>query len=151
MIYNYFKQVFLLSLVAAFSFSCNEKKTTVSGDILIKNIAILSPSSDSFSSPQYVLISGDSILGISSDSSAFSSTVIIDGQGKFLIPGLSEMHAHIPTPAQGGMELVEETLFLYLSQGVTTIRGMLGDPFHLELKEKIKKDEILSPRIITSG
>ena len=41
------------------------------------------------------------------------------------------MHAHIPPP-QAGTEEVETTLFLYLAAGVTTVRGMLGDPSHLE-------------------
>ena len=76
--------------------------------------------------------------------------MVIDGSGKYLIPGLSEMHAHIPGD-QNGMEIVEETLFLYLSNGITTIRGMLGRPFHLELKKQVANNEVLSPRIFTSG
>jgi imidazolonepropionase-like amidohydrolase len=66
------------------------------------------------------------------------------------MPGLAEMHAHIPTN-QNGSEIVEETLFLYLSNGVTTIRGMLGAPDHLTLRERVAKGEVLGPRIYTSG
>ena len=51
----------------------------------------------------------------------------LDGTGKFLMPGISEMHAHIPVPRDGDDSNVRETLFLYLSNGITTIRGMLGD------------------------
>lgn len=75
----------------------------------------------------------------------------IRSKGKYLMPGLAEMHAHIPVPKEGDQELLEQTLFLYLSNGVTTIRGMLGDPFHLELKEMIKDGDILSPRVYTSS
>lgn len=75
---------------------------------------------------------------------------VIDSKGKFLVPGLSEMHAHIPSLAWDD-PLIEETLFLYLSNGVTTIRGMLGNPVHLELREKANHKEILSPRIYTSS
>jgi imidazolonepropionase-like amidohydrolase len=67
------------------------------------------------------------------------------------MPGLAEMHAHIPVPQDGNDSLVRETLFLYLSRGVTTIRGMLGNPYHLELKEMIDADSILSPRVFTSS
>ena len=77
-------------------------------------------------------------------------TTTIDGSGKYIIPGLAEMHAHIPPPATDAKR-IEETLFLYLSNGITTIRGMLGDPLHLELREKAKKGEIVSPRIFTSS
>jgi imidazolonepropionase-like amidohydrolase len=75
---------------------------------------------------------------------------IIDGAGRYLMPGLSELHAHIPSPQQGE-DVIERTLFLYLAGGVTTIRGMLGHPRHLELREQAARSEILSPRIYTSG
>jgi imidazolonepropionase-like amidohydrolase len=75
---------------------------------------------------------------------------IIEGRGRYLMPGLSEMHAHIPSPQQGEAA-IERTLFLYLAGGVTTIRGMLGHPRHLELREQAAASRILSPRIYTSG
>jgi cytosine/adenosine deaminase-related metal-dependent hydrolase len=74
----------------------------------------------------------------------------VNGRGKFLIPGLAEMHAHIP----GGQvpdSLVERTLFLYVSRGITTIRGMLGDPRHLDLRARAARGELVSPLIYTSG
>jgi len=67
------------------------------------------------------------------------------------MPGLTEMHAHIPVAKAGNDSLVKETLFLYLSQGVTTIRGMLGDPYHLGLKKEVAAGTILGPRIYTSS
>jgi imidazolonepropionase-like amidohydrolase len=72
----------------------------------------------------------------------------IDGRGQFLLPGLAEMHAHIP---QSNRDLMEETLFLYLSQGITTIRGMLGHPDHLSLRRDVQEGRLLGPRIFTSG
>ena len=79
-----------------------------------------------------------------------SGAVRVEGKGKFLMPGLAEMHAHIP----GGQQpdsAVERTLFLYVANGVTTIRGMLGDPRHLTYRERAEKGEVVSPRIYTSG
>jgi hypothetical protein len=76
--------------------------------------------------------------------------VKVDGRGKFLIPGLAEMHAHIPggdTPDS----VVERTLFLYVSGGITTIRGMLGHPRHLALRARAARNALLSPTIYTSG
>lgn len=74
----------------------------------------------------------------------------VDGKGKYLMPGLGELHAHIP----GGQATdadIERTLFLYVANGVTTIRGMLGDPRHLVYRERVAKGEVLGPRIYTSG
>jgi len=79
-----------------------------------------------------------------------AGATVVDARGKFLIPGLAEMHAHIPTP-QAGTETVQRTLFLYLAGGVTTIRGMLGHPLHLQLRDQAARNEILAPRIYTSG
>lgn len=73
----------------------------------------------------------------------------IDGRGKFLMPGVAEMHAHIPGAQNPAFQ--ERVLFMYLSNGVTTIRGMLGAPVHLTLRERAARREIWSPTIYTSG
>jgi imidazolonepropionase-like amidohydrolase len=78
------------------------------------------------------------------------NATVVDGSGRYLLPGLAEMHAHIPPPTQGE-DTMERTLFLFLSNGVTTIRGMLGDPAHLALRSRAQRGEILAPRIFTSG
>lgn len=74
---------------------------------------------------------------------------VIDGTGKYLMPGLGEMHAHVPPVAD--MEPMKEVLTLFALNGVTTIRGMLGHPQHLILRNKIQSGEIIGPRFITSG
>lgn len=89
-------------------------------------------------------------IGPSAGLPAPAGATVVDGRGRYLIPGLAEMHAHIPTPQQG-QEAVDRTLFLYLAGGVTTVRGMLGHPLHLQLREQSARGEILAPRIYTSG
>ena len=54
-------------------------------------------------------------------------------------------------PAQAPDSAVERTLFLYAANGITTIRGMLGDPRHLIYRERAARGEIVSPLIYTSG
>jgi len=79
----------------------------------------------------------------------------VDGRGKYLIPGLAEMHAHIPPDTMPQLRLgrawVEQVLFLYVASGVTTIRGMLGQSTHLELRRQVETGTPLGPRIWTSG
>ncbi len=70
-------------------------------------------------------------------------------KGKYLIPGLAEMHAHVP-PIDD-MEPMKDVLFLFAANGITTIRGMLGHPKHLELRSKIQSGEVLGPRLFTTG
>lgn len=74
---------------------------------------------------------------------------VIDGGGRYLMPGLAEMHAHVPGGADA--RYLEEVLFLYVANGVTTARGMLGEPSHLALRERIQRQQVLGPRLYTSG
>ena len=74
--------------------------------------------------------------------------VIVDGTDRFLMPGLSEMHGHVPGSRAAELERV---LHLYVVNGVTTVRGMLGQPSHLELRSEIQKGGRLGPRLYTSG
>lgn len=102
---------------------------------------------------QTVLIRSSVIykIGASSKIKPIENALIIDGTGKFLMPGISEMHAHIPLPDDRNNELVRETMLLYLSQGVTLIRGMLGDPFHLTLQDQVSTSQLVGPRIYTAS
>ncbi len=75
--------------------------------------------------------------------------LIVNGKGKYLMPGLAEMHAHVP-PIDD-LEPMKEVLQLFALNGVTTIRGMLGHPRHLELRTLVNNGELLSPHFYTSG
>ncbi len=74
----------------------------------------------------------------------------IDGTGKYLMPGLAEMHGHIPPP-QAPKEYTEAVLFLYVANGITTVRGMLGAPNQLELRDRANRGEIVSPNLYLAG
>jgi imidazolonepropionase-like amidohydrolase len=101
---------------------------------------------------QTVIVRGDRIveIGPTGKVKVPEGGVRVDGKGKYLIPGLAEMHAHIPG-GQATDAVVERTLFLYVAGGITTVRGMLGHPRHLELRARTAKGELLGPTIYTSG
>lgn len=91
-------------------------------------------------------------LGPAARVSVPQDAVRIEGRGKYLMPGLAEMHGHIPAPdREGSLAWAEEVLFLYLAGGVTTVRGMLGHPAHVDLRRRTEAGEVLGPRIWTSG
>lgn len=101
---------------------------------------------------QTVVVRGDRIvaLGPVARVEVPDGATRVEGRGKFLIPGLAEMHAHIPG-GQASDSAVERTLFLYVAGGLTTIRGMLGHPRHLELRARAASGELLSPTIYAAG
>ena len=74
---------------------------------------------------------------------------VVDGTGKYLMPGLAEMHAHVPSPNQE--QWAYDVLFLYAANGVTTARGMLGHPWHLEVRRRLAEGDVPGPHLWTSG
>lgn len=77
------------------------------------------------------------------------NALVVSASGKFLIPGLAEMHAHVP-PVDD-LEPMKDVLMLFMLNGITTIRGMLGHPKHLELRTKVRNGEIPGPHFYTTG
>jgi len=129
------------------------QKTETAKVIAFVNVNVLPMNGDGLMPNQTVLVKNGKIqkVGPVTKVRVPKTAMQIDGEGKFLMPGLAEMHAHIPTPRDGDDTRVKEVLFLYLSRGVTTIRGMLGDPYHLGLRKQAAEGTVLSPRIYTSS
>ena len=74
----------------------------------------------------------------------------ITAAGKYLMPGLAEMHGHLPSP-DSPRSLVEHILFLYLANGVTTVRGMQGNPTALEHRRAVAAGQLFGPRLYVAG
>lgn len=73
---------------------------------------------------------------------------VVDGTDRYLMPGLAEMHAHVPVAAADDLDRI---FTLFVANGVTTVRSMLGHRSHLRLREKILEAQVFGPRLITSG
>ncbi|PYO93956.1 MAG: amidohydrolase [Gemmatimonadetes bacterium] len=101
---------------------------------------------------QTVVVRGNRIatIGPVAQMHLAAEATVIDGRGKYLMPGLGEMLGHLPNPGAGS-ELTENVLFLYVANGVTTVRGMQGALAHLELKARIARGELLGPRLWVPG
>jgi amidohydrolase family protein len=88
-----------------------------------------------------VLITGDRIeaLGRSAEVGIPAGARVVDLTGKYLIPGLCDMHVH--------SQPVEKVYPpLYVVNGVTTVRQMGGYPFHHEWRDRIESGALLGPR-----
>ncbi len=71
---------------------------------------------------------------------------VVDGHGKFLIPGLWDMHVH--TVAPGGRAVLP----LYVANGVTGVRDMAGVWDTLGAwRREIARGTLVGPRIVASG
>jgi imidazolonepropionase-like amidohydrolase len=117
---------------------------------VIVNVNVIPMSSDVVLMEQSVVVVDDRISTIGHVDSVPipKGAAVVDGTDRFLMPGLAEMHAHVTgTDA----EQVARLSTLFIANGITTIRGMLGKPSHLKLREQFASGEVLGPRLVTSG
>lgn len=97
---------------------------------------------------QTVIVRGNRIVtvGASRSTRVPAGARVVDGRGKFLVPGFWDMHVH--TAIAGGREL----LGLYVANGVTGVRDMAGDwPTLAGWRAEIARGQLVGPRIIASG
>ena len=103
---------------------------------------------------QTVIVRDGRIVSVGSAASTPvpAGTTRIDGRRKFLMPGLAEMHAHVQGPqAANSEELNRDIMFLYIANGITAIRAMLGAPNQLVLRDGLNKGEILGPTMYVAA
>ncbi len=117
------------------------------------NVTVIPMDRERILPSQTVVVLGDQIIALGPNGKIAipSDAIRIDGTGKFLIPGLAEMHAHVPPGPTVADSVIERVLALFALNGVTTVRGMLGDPRHIPLRARAAAGELLSPTIYTSS
>lgn len=127
-------------------------KRTQEPVVAFVDVNVIPMNRDGVLSRQTVIVRGNRIaeIGPATQVRAPAGAVTVDGRGKYLVPGFAEMHGHLPNP-NAGPELTENVLFLYVANGVTTVRGMQGMLPHLELKARIARGELLGPRLWVPG
>jgi cytosine/adenosine deaminase-related metal-dependent hydrolase len=120
--------------------------------VAFTNVTVIPMDRERTLANQTVLVVGQRItaIGASGEVKIPDGATRIDGRGKYLMPGLAEMHAHIP-PGNATDADIEKVLAYFALNGVTTVRGMLGAPRHLAYRARAAKGEVLSPTIYTTG
>lgn len=119
------------------------------GPVVINNVNILASDCKSFIANQNVHIEKGIIVSIDSLEENVGKIKVIDGKGKFLIPGLIDSHVHLFKSSND--------LLLYTANGVTQIREMIGEEDHLNWRQEIGAGRIgpemfiASPRIGSFG
>jgi hypothetical protein len=114
------------------------------GDIAITDATVVPMTTDGELAHQTVVIRGERIVAVGPTASVQvpAGVTAIDGAGKWLMPGLADMHVHT---------WQEDDMALFLAAGVTTIRNMWGVPQHLAWRAQVARGERLGPTIVTAG
>lgn len=97
---------------------------------------------------QTVIVNGAQIVTIGPMSSTTipATASVIEGGGRYLMPGLMDMHFHMPEPDLDWGELQTYLVFL-VANGVTTARSTIGTPSHPLVKQRVQQGEILGPSL----
>ncbi len=117
------------------------------GTIAFTNVDVIPMDRETILEDQTVVIVDGAILevGPADRIRVGDGATLIDGSGRYLMPGLAEMHAHVPPGDDPPRDQVEDILFLYVANGITTIRGMLGSAYQIPLADEIETGEVRGP------
>jgi Amidohydrolase family len=142
----------LFGLLLASS-ACVQTKKPATPSIVITHVTVIDPGTSSVLPDSTVVVTGDRIVTVSATAhlSPPKDARLIDGTGRYLIPGLWDMHVHSAFGDwfPGGRDII---LPLFIANGVTGVRDMGGDiPVLFAWRKQIAAGDIVGPRMVVSG
>lgn len=127
---------------------------SAAGAVAFVNVNVIRMDRERVEPAQTVIISGDRIaaIGASADLRVPEGATVIEGFGRFLVPGLTDAHVHLATDMPWAPTRPDfGDAPLYLAHGVTTVINLRGSPTQLEWRRRIEAGELVGPTIYTSG
>ncbi|VAW47434.1 hypothetical protein MNBD_GAMMA02-1268, partial [hydrothermal vent metagenome] len=115
----------------------------INGEYIITNVHLLNPQGTEMLPQQDVIINNGKIkqIGTKLNTSAQLLTEV-KGEGRYLIPGLMDGHTHLTESPND--------LWLFLVNGVTHLRDMGGNGYHLKLRDE-RQDQPLWPDLFVAS
>jgi hypothetical protein len=125
-----------------FAFSQSKTKPI---SIAITNVTVIDVTTGAHRTGVDVLTEGDRVTAIGPKLKIPRGATRLNGKGKFLIPGLWDMHAHHQGTGAGQVDL-------FVAKGVVGTRDMGADAdFIFPLRQRINSGELLGPEIVAAG
>ena len=117
------------------------------GMVAFTHVNVVTMTDDSVTRDVSVLVRDGRIVAMGRSIAIPSTAQRIDGRGRYLMPGLSDMHTHLfsdeSLPASAG----PAELGVMLANGITTARLMIGTPAHLTLRDRVARGDVLGPKL----
>jgi imidazolonepropionase-like amidohydrolase len=141
-------RAFTLLFLLIATFFTNAQKT-----YLVRDVTVIPMKTEKTLPHQAVIIKDGRIVQVISDSKAKpeKDAVIIDGKGKFLMPGLFDMHAHFFYEQGEHRNTCESELKVMLANGLTTARILAGHPAYLEAKSNVNSGKWTGPELMVAS
>lgn len=137
--------ILALVLGALLPFLSGCSKRSISGDLVITNVGIIDIRNNQMLPNQTLAVTNGVITGITpfSDGDQIEAQTVHDGSGKYIIPGLWDMHTHYTT-SRKHMGFLK----LFVANGVLGVRDLWGD---LEIRDSLVNAKAMAPKIYLSG
>ena len=118
------------------------------GTLAITNVTVIPMHRDTVIRNATVTVRDGRIAEVRARGAAPRGARVIDGRGKFLIPGLADMHTHLFSDAGPVADSIAPAeLAMMLANGVTTARLMIGAPSHVGLRKAVAEGSVLGPQL----
>ena len=146
----------IISVITSFFVLAQDKKTetsaTPSAVLAFTNVNVVPMDRERVLENQTVIVRDGRIaeIGSAAQVKVPEDAQKIDGTGKYLMPGLAEMHGHLPPPNQGDAN-TNAFLTLFVANGVTTVRVMYGFPNSLDVRKRVVSGQVLGPTLFLAG
>lgn len=130
--------------------------TTDARTIAIVDATVLTMTAQGRLAHRTVIVRDGAVVAIGAAKTTKSprGATIVDGRTRFLMPGLSDMHAHLfrwTPPADAPRDAADRAarveLLAYLATGVTVVRDMSGTPMHLRYRGLLARGAVTGPRM----
>src|SRR5882762_2599648 len=121
--------------------------------IAFTNVNVIPLDHEGVEQGRIVLVRGDRIAEVGSgrEIKVPSDAVVIDCTGRYLLPGLTDAHVHVPgSPVVRTRDDFGDAP-IYLAYGVTTVVNLGGSPMVLEWRKRVDAGTLLGPTIYTAG
>jgi len=125
--------------------------------IVVRNAMVVDGSGKPAAGPMDITIENDVITRISGSpatrptAAATADELVIDATGKYVLPGLINLHGHTQDERAGKPMPVEYVTKMWLACGITTVRDAWADPKILGYRDQINAGTLIGPRIYPYG
>ena len=131
--------------------ACAEPGEPLTADFLLENVNIVPMNEETILEGKAIAVRDGRIVAIldSGDTAEVRTEKRVDGQGRYVMPGLADMHVHVRTDPQSFFDLS-------LANGITTVHNMgiadgRGRFDHTDLRAAVEAGTMVGPRYLVSG
>lgn len=116
-------------------------------DFAITGVTVVPMTTDTVIEDATVVVRDGRITAVGRGAKVPRGVRTIDGRGRYLVPGLADMHVHLLADDEIPDSLARYELGVMLANGITATRFMMGTPEQLALRQQVAKGEVLGPQL----